>query len=132
MPEFRRASVSAHAVYCRHSHWCCCSLLFGFVQKRILTWCWWQAVHLHAEVVLEEEEANDGEEVDEEDGEHGSEEDGAAIARHALNHVEKRLLADHKVKQLIMGWMCVCGEVGWWLESRDILINHMTSLNTNQ
>ena len=61
----------------------------------------WEAVDLHAEVVFEEEEADDGEEVHEEDGEHGGEDDGAAVARHTLDDIEQRLLADHQVKQLV-------------------------------
>lgn len=65
----------------------------------VLTWCR-KAVHLHAEVVLEEEEADDGEEVDEEDGQNSCENNRAAIPRHALYHVEQRLLSDHQVEQL--------------------------------
>lgn len=64
-----------------------------------LTWCM-KSVHLHAEVVLEEEEADDGEEVDEKDGQHSRENDGAAVPGHTLYHVEQGLLSDHQVKQL--------------------------------
>ena len=68
----------------------------------VLTWCR-KTVHLHAEVVLEEEEADDGEEVDEEDGQHSRQNDRAAVPRHALYHVEQRLLSDHQVEQLRRG-----------------------------
>lgn len=65
----------------------------------MLTWSR-KAIHLHSEVVLEEEEANDGEEVNEEDGQNCGKNDGAAVSRHALYHVEQRLLSDDQVKQL--------------------------------
>lgn len=48
----------------------------------------WQPVHLKDEVVLEEEEAHDGEEVDKDEGQQGSQQDGAAVAGHALDDVE--------------------------------------------
>lgn len=66
-----------------------------------------KSVHLHAEVVLQEEEADDGEEVDEEDGENGGQNDRAAVPRHALYHVEKRLLSDDQVEQL-RGYLSCC------------------------
>lgn len=65
----------------------------------VLTWSR-KAFHLHAEVVLEEEEANNREEIDKEDGQNGCQNNRAAIPRHALYHVEQRLLSDHQVEQL--------------------------------
>ena len=59
-----------------------------------------QAVHLQDEVVLEEDIAHDGEEVDQDEGQHGRQHDGAPVARHALDHVQQRLLAVHQVEQL--------------------------------
>lgn len=52
-------------------------------------------IHFHSEVVLEEEEANDGEEVDKKDGQHSCQNNRAAIPRHALYYIEQRLLSDH-------------------------------------
>lgn len=75
------------------------SLHFAWRNTCFLTWCR-KAVHRHSEVVLKEEEANDREEVNEEDGQNGSQNNRAAIFRHALYHVEQRLLSDHQVKQL--------------------------------
>lgn len=60
----------------------------------------WKSVHLHAEVILEEQKANDREEVDEEDGQNSRQNNRAAIPRYALYHVEQRLLSDHQVEQL--------------------------------
>lgn len=57
-------------------------------------------IHLHSEVILEEEEADDWEEVDEEDGENSSQEDGAAIPCNTLDHVQESFLPGHQVKQL--------------------------------
>lgn len=64
-----------------------------------LTWCT-KSVHLHAKVILEEEEADDGEEVDKKDGQDSRENDGAAVPGHTLYHVEQGLLSDHQVEQL--------------------------------
>ena len=60
-------------------------------------------VGVHEEVVLEEDEADDGEEVDEDDGEDGRQEDGAPVPRHGLHHVEQGLLAVDDVKELFGG-----------------------------
>lgn len=65
----------------------------------VQTWCR-KAVHLHTEVILQEEEANDGEEINEKEGQNGSQNDGAPVSRHALDHIEQGLLSDHQVKQL--------------------------------
>lgn len=59
-----------------------------------------QPVDLEDEVILEEEEANDGEKVDEDEGQQGGQQDGAAIASHALDDVEQRLLTVDEVKEL--------------------------------
>lgn len=67
--------------------------------SEIQTW-WRKSVHLHAEVIFEEQKANDREEVDEKDGQNGRQNDGAAIPRYTLYHVEQRLLSDHQVEQL--------------------------------
>lgn len=69
------------------------SVLFG------LTWCR-KAVHLHAKVILEKEEADDREEVDKKDGQDGGQNNGAAIPGHTLYYIEQSLLSDHQVKQL--------------------------------
>lgn len=59
-----------------------------------------QPVDLKDEVILEEEEANNGEEVDEDEGQQGGQQDGAAIASHALDDVEQCLLTVDEVKEL--------------------------------
>lgn len=59
-----------------------------------------QSVHLQDEVILEEEEAHDGEEVDEDEGQQGGQQDGAAIAGHALDDVEQSLLPVNEVEEL--------------------------------
>lgn len=59
-----------------------------------------QSVDLKDEVILEEEEANDGEEVDQDEGQQGCQQDGAAIAGHTLDDVEQGLLAVDEVKEL--------------------------------
>lgn len=69
-----------------------------------------QWVNLKDEVILKEEEADDGEEVDEDEGQQSSQQDGAAIAGHALNDVEQCLLTVDEVKELqdrdwaLRGW----------------------------
>ena len=55
---------------------------------------------LHQEIVLEEDEADDGEHVDENEGQDGRQDDGTTVARHRTDHVEQRLLAVDDVKQL--------------------------------
>lgn len=59
-----------------------------------------QPVHLQDEVVLEKEEAHDGEEVDKDEGQQGSQQDGAAIAGHTLDDIKQRLLSVDEVKEL--------------------------------
>lgn len=59
-----------------------------------------QPVHLEDEVILEEEEAHDGEEVDKDEGQQGGQQDGAAVAGHALDDVEQRLLPVNEVEEL--------------------------------
>lgn len=66
---------------------------------KVQTWCG-KAVHLHTEVILQEEEADDGEEINEKEGQNGSQNDGASVSRHTLDHIEQGLLSDHQVKQL--------------------------------
>ena len=59
-----------------------------------------ERVDLYEEVVLEEDEANDGEEVDEDDSEDGCQQDGAAVLCHRPDHVQQCLLPIHNVQQL--------------------------------
>lgn len=69
-----------------------------------------QPVDLKDEVILEEEEADDGEEVDQDEGQQGSQQDGAAIAGHTLDDVEQSLLTVDEVEELqgrdgaLRGW----------------------------
>lgn len=79
--------------YARHSKIMTTSVL------KVLTWCR-KAVHLHAKVILKEEEADDGEEVDKKDGQNSGQNNRAAIPRHTLYHIEQGLLSDHQVEQL--------------------------------
>lgn len=58
------------------------------------------AVHLQDEVILEENVANDGEQVDQDESQHSGQHDGAPVASHALDHVQQRLLSVHEVKKL--------------------------------
>lgn len=53
---------------------------------KVLTWCR-KAVHLHAKIILKEEEADDGEEVHKKYGQNGSQNNRAAILRHTLYHI---------------------------------------------
>ena len=59
-----------------------------------------EGLHLHEEVVPEEDEAQDGEEIDEDDGQHRRQQDGATVTRHRLDHVQQSLLAVDNVKEL--------------------------------
>lgn len=59
-----------------------------------------QPVHLQDEVILQEQEAHDGEEVDKDERQEGSQQDGAPVARHALDDIKQGLLAVDQVKQL--------------------------------
>lgn len=74
-------------------------LYVGFKNVKVPTW-YRQAVHLHAEVILQEKEADDGEEVNEKQGQNGCQNDGAPVPCHALDDIEQGLLPDHQVKQL--------------------------------
>lgn len=65
---------------------------FGFAVR--------QPVHLEDEVILQEEEAHDGEEVDEDEGQQGCQQDGAPIPRHAFDDIKQGLLTVDQVKQL--------------------------------
>ena len=62
-----------------------------------------ERVNLNEEVVLEEDEANDGEEVDEDDSEDGRQQDGPAILGHRPDHSEQCLHPVHDVQQLVDG-----------------------------
>lgn len=53
---------------------------------KVLTWCG-KAVHLHAKVILKEEEADDREEVHKKYGQNSSQNNRAAIPRHTLYHI---------------------------------------------
>lgn len=59
-----------------------------------------QQVHLHDEVLLQAQEADDGEEVDEDEREQRRQQDGATVPSDALYHVEQSLLAVDQVEQL--------------------------------
>lgn len=59
-----------------------------------------QSVHFHGEVVLQEEEADNREEVDQDECQHCREYDGATIASHTLDDIEQRLFSVHQVKEL--------------------------------
>jgi hypothetical protein len=69
-----------------------------------------QPVHLENEVILQEEEAHNGEEVNKDEGQQGSQQDGTAIAGHTLDDIEQCLLTVDKVKELqdrddaLRGW----------------------------
>lgn len=60
--------------------------------------CVGDSVHLQDEVVLEENVADDGEQVDQDESQYGGQHNGAPVARHALDHVQQRLLSVHKVE----------------------------------
>lgn len=60
-----------------------------------------QRVHFHDEVLLQAQEADDGEEVDEDERQQRRQQDGAAVTGDALYHVEQRLLAVDQVEQLV-------------------------------
>lgn len=59
-----------------------------------------QVVHFHPEVILKEDETDDGEKVDQEESKDCCQDDGAAISCHTFDHVQQRLLSKHQVKQL--------------------------------
>lgn len=62
--------------------------------------CVGDSVHIQDEVVLEENVADDGEEVDQDERQHSSQDNRAPVASHALDHVEQRLLSVDKVEKL--------------------------------
>ena len=59
-----------------------------------------ERVHLHEEVVLEEDEPYDGEEIDEDDRKDSRQQDRPAVLRYRPDHVQQRLLTVHDVQQL--------------------------------
>lgn len=59
-----------------------------------------QPVHLQDEVILQEQEAHNGEEVDKDERQECSQQDGAPVARHALDDIKQGLLTVDQVKQL--------------------------------
>lgn len=61
------------------------------------------AVHLQDEVVLEENVADDGEQVDQDESQHGGQHDGAPVPSHTLDHVQQRLLPVDEVEELREG-----------------------------
>jgi len=65
---------------------------FGFAVR--------QPVHLQDEVILQEQEAHDGEEVDEDESQEGCQQDGAPVPRHAFDDIKQGLLTVDQVKQL--------------------------------
>lgn len=75
-------------------------------ETQIKHWCGvtcsdlWQPVHLHDEVLLQAQEADDREEVDEDEREQRRQQDGATVPGDALYHVEQRLLTVDQVEQL--------------------------------
>lgn len=60
----------------------------------------WDSVHSQYEVILEDNVADDGEEVDKDECEHSSEHDRAPVSRHTLNHVQQSFLPINQIKQL--------------------------------
>lgn len=62
-----------------------------------------QSVHLHDEVLLQAQEAHDGEEVDEDERQESRQQDGATVARDALYHIEQGLFPVDQIKQLAEG-----------------------------
>lgn len=62
--------------------------------------CVGDAVHLQDEVILEENVADNGEQVDQDESQHSGQHDGAPVAGHTLDHVQQRLLSVHEVKKL--------------------------------
>ena len=59
-----------------------------------------QRVDLHDEILLQAEEAHDGEQVDEDESEQRRQQDGATVTSDALYHVEQSLLPIDQVEQL--------------------------------
>lgn len=75
-------------------------------ERQIKHWCsvtcsnLWQWVHLHDEVLLQAQEADNREEVDKDEREQRCQQDGATVPGDALYHVEQSLLTVDQVKQL--------------------------------
>lgn len=64
-------------------------------------WCFYfQSVHFHGEVILQEKEANDGEQVDQDESQDRGQDDGAAIASDAFDDVQQGLFSVHQIKEL--------------------------------
>ena len=59
-----------------------------------------ERVDLNEEVVLEEDEANNREEVDEDDSEDSCQQNGPSVLCHRPDHCEQRLHPVHDVQQL--------------------------------
>lgn len=73
-------------------------------QKSTLTRsCVGDSVHLQDEVILEENVADDGEQVDQDESQHSGQHNRAPVASHTLDHVQQRLLSVHEVKKLQKG-----------------------------
>ena len=58
-----------------------------------------QPLGLHDEVVLEEDEPDDGEQVDEDDGQHGCQQDGPPVPGDRLHDVDERLFSVDDVEE---------------------------------
>ena len=59
-----------------------------------------QWIDLHEKVVLEEDVAENGEQVDENNGQEGCQQDGPAVLGHRLDHVAQRFFSVHYVQHL--------------------------------
>ena len=59
-----------------------------------------ECINFNHEVVLEEDEADDGEEIDEDECKHGSQQDRSSVLRHRTYHIEQRLFLVDYVQQL--------------------------------
>ena len=58
-----------------------------------------QFLRLRDKVILEEDEADNGEKVDEDDGQDGRQQDGPSVPHHRLHDVDQRLLSVDDVKE---------------------------------
>lgn len=74
-----------------------------------------QWVHLHNEVLLEEQEANNGKEVHEDEGQQRRQQDGAPVAGDAFYDIEQGLLTVDQVKELPerFRWLGMTAKQGW-------------------
>lgn len=57
-------------------------------------------IHLHYEVVFEEDETNDRKEVDKDDSQHCSQDNGAAVTCNRLDDIQKCLFAIYHIQKL--------------------------------